>query len=81
MSDTDWLYDQIDDLKAENAALREDAERVPNLHLAAVNLYLAGAAELEAENAALKAENAALRELLERAKGHVLDVIAAARKS
>jgi hypothetical protein len=61
-------------LEAENAALREDAERVPNLHLAAVNLYLAGAAELEAENAAL-------RELLERAKGHVLDVIAAARKS
>jgi len=27
MSDTDWLYDQIEDLKAENAALREDAER------------------------------------------------------
>jgi hypothetical protein len=29
---------------------------------------------------ALEAENAALRELLERAKWHVLDVIAAARK-
>ena len=28
-----------------------------------------------------EAENAALRELLERAEGHVLDVIAAARKS
>ena len=29
---------------------------------------------------ALETENAALRELLERAKGHVLDVINAARK-
>ena len=41
MSDTDWLYDQIEDLKAENAALRE---------------------------------------LLERAKGHLLDAIAAAER-
>ena len=44
----------IVEMESENAALREDAARVTNLHLAAVNLYLAGAAELEAENAALR---------------------------
>lgn len=52
--------------EAENAALREDAERVPNLHLAAVNLYLEGAAAFEEANASLKEEIAALREDAER---------------
>jgi regulator of replication initiation timing len=37
-------------------------------------------AALREENAALNTENAALRELLERAKWHLWDVIDAARK-
>jgi hypothetical protein len=37
--------------------------------------------DLERRLIAAETENAALRELLERAKWHVLDVIAAARKS
>ena len=55
------------------------SDRMMDVELAEVFAKLI--ARLMAENAALEFENAALRGLLERAKGHVLDAIDAARKS